>query len=471
MPLSQPGTLDGAATRADGGASVTDFATATTAAVTVTHTRRAAAARWWRSAVHGVKPRAIGFIGRLVVRGVQRDLRHCFDASLVDQEANRLAQRFMQRYRQADEGGRLALLQSVANESARHDFESKRFVDYLDSPRIRFFKRFSTSPDGLEFLVRLRADMLRQSSRIVGLVRLEEDLASLFGIWFDVGFLELRRITWDSPASLLEKLMRYEAVHPITSWNDLRRRLAEDRQCYAFFHPRMDQEPLIFVEVALVDQLSQDIGSLLDEAASIVEETRRRWAVFYSISNTQFGLRGVSFGNFLLKRAIARVQGDFPRLERFATLSPIPGLAAWVGALSAEKAERILGTERALLLGKENGGPMSLEGQDLSQWLSQIEEPQPPKSARREIGLRLAAFYLVREQRNGQPRDPVARFHFGNGAQIERLNWRADASEKAQRESFGIMVNYRYVVTDLDENLARARTGTPRSSRAIAQLL
>lgn len=453
-PLSHPGPLDG-----------------TTVAAPVTPNRRAAAVKWWRSAVRGAKPRAISVIGRLMAHGVQRDLRHCFSASLVDREANRLALRFMRRYRQVDEGGRLALLQSVANESARHDFEGKRFVDYLDSPRIRFFKRFSAAPDGLEFLVHLRADLFRQSSRIGGLGRLEEDLASLFGIWFDVGFLELRRVTWDSPASLLEKLMRYEAVHPITSWNDLRRRLADDRRCYAFFHPRMDQEPLIFVEVALVDQLSQDIGRLLDETASIVHESHRRWAVFYSISNTQFGLRGVSFGNFLLKRAIARVQEDFPRVERFATLSPVPGLAAWVGSLKTDDTQRILGTHCTLLLGEGNGGPRSLNGRDLSQWLSHMEEPPPQKSARREIGLRLAAFYLVREQRNGQPRDPVARFHFGNGAQIDRLNWRADASEKARRESFGIMVNYRYVVTDLDENLARVCTGAPRASRAIAHLL
>jgi len=459
--LSHTGTLDGALGHEKGG----DTSAAEFAAVTADKTRPLVA-KWWRSA----KRQASSLICAITVRGVQRDLRHCFVASLVDQEANRVALRFMRRYRQGDDRTRSALLQFVANESARHDFDGKAFVDYLDSPRIRFFKRFNTSPDGLEFLVGLRADFLRQASRVDGLGRLEEDLGSLFGIWFDVGFLELRRITWDSPASLLEKLMRYEAVHRITSWNDLRRRLDEDRQCYAFFHPRMDQEPLIFVEVALTEHLTENVQELIDENAPFVEATHRRWAVFYSISNTQFGLRGVSFGNFLLKRAIARVQSEFPRLERFATLSPIPGLASWVDSLKCEDVERILGKERVRTLAEAQIGPGSPAGSDLSKWLSQEDDPTQ-KSSRREIGLRLAAFYLVRERRNGQPCDPVARFHFGNGAQIERLNWRADCSEKAKRESFGIMVNYRYVVPALDENLARARQGEPRSSRAVARLL
>jgi malonyl-CoA decarboxylase len=265
--------------------------------------------------------------------------------------------------------------------------------------------------------------------------------------------------------------MRYEAVHEIASWNDLRNRLDSDRQCYAFFHPQLPNEPLIFVEIALLEHLAGDVGELLDEHAPLENLEKVRWAVFYSISNTQPGLRGVSFGNFLLKRVIEAVRERFPKLERFATLSPMPGFADWVKQRVAEEIAGIIGMRLVRQLSELPGGPLSLAGGDVAAWLGFDGERSETLAARRELGERLAAHYLARSFQNRQPFDSVARFHLGNGARIERINWRADRSEKGMRESFGMMVNYRYVVADLDENLIHLQSGEPRVGRAVGRYL
>lgn len=401
-----------------------------------------------------------------------RDLEHCFDAPLTDVNASARAREFMLRYLAADASARLVLLEAVAHEAARHEAARHEahgdLAQLMESAGVRFLKRFNLLDGGLGFLVSFRADMLRQRKTVTGLDGLTADLGSLFSAWFDVGFLELRAITWDSPASLLEKLMRYEAVHPIKSWSDLRNRLDGDRLCYAFFHPRLPDEPLIFVEIALVEELSDRIGTLLDEAAPRADSARARWAVFYSISNTQFGLRGVSFGNFLLKRVIEAVRQRFPKLESFATLSPIPGFAAWARALVGADVERMLPSRLVRQLREEAALSGSLSGSTIAAWL---EDETLQSALQRETGERLAAHFLARAFGPEGPLDPVARFHLGNGARIERLNWRADQSHKAHRDSFGMMVNYRYVVGDLDDNRARLANGTPRVGRAVARLL
>lgn len=336
---------------------------------------------------------------------------------------------------------------------------------------MRFLKRFNALPDGLPFLVRWRADMLEHRAVLPGLAALEEDLGSLFSTWFDVGLLELHPITWDSPASLLEKLMRYEAVHEISSWADLRNRLDSDRRCYAFFHPRMPREPLIFVEVAFVPEMAADVHSLLDEKAPLEDLRRVRWAIFYSISNTQPGLRGVSFGNFLLKRVIDELQVDFPKLRNFATLSPIPGFNDWLKSLSTLALVQVLGPKRAKLLGQEGAPAPDVSGAQMVAWLQASAERKGAQASQRSLGEALAAYYLARETVRGQPRDPVARFHLGNGARVERINWHADLSKKGAKQSCGMMVNYLYESDELDANLQRLIDGEPALGRAVARLL
>ena len=303
----------------------------------------------------------------------------------------------------------------------------------LRSARIRILTQFNALPQGIKFLVDLRADLLRFLDKDEELAVLDRELESRLTAWFDVGFLELQRITWHSPASLLEKLIQYEAVHEIRSWSDLRNRLGSDRRLYAFFHPRMPAEPLIFVEVALTKELSGNIQALLDEHAPVLETERADTAIFYSISNTQAGLRGVSFGNFLLKRVIDDLKRDFPQLKTFATLSPLPQFCAWLKRT-----------------------PEALEGLGLT--LAQLQSGDWARDKALARRLRdpleqLAARYLYAARQNGRPFDPVARFHLGNGARIERIDFLADVSAKGFRQSCGLMVNYLYDPGEIEQNV------------------
>ncbi len=300
----------------------------------------------------------------------------------------------------------------------------------------------------------LRADLLHFLEGDPELSVLDRELQARLTAWFDVGFLELHRITWKSPAFLLEKLIEYEAVHEIRSWNDLRNRLEADRRCYAFFHPRMPTEPLIFVEVALTRKLAGNIQALLDEAAPVLDAHKADTAIFYSISNTQKGLRGISFGNFLLKRVIDDLKRDLPRLNTFATLSPVPELRAW-----AEANPRIIGDSVAPkemeTIAVAAGKP--LDGAGIAALLAAGDWMSSRKlaAALRDPVLRLAAKYLLEAKQEGRPADPVARFHLGNGARMERLNWMADLSPKGLRRSFGLMVNYLYDPEAIEENVER----------------
>jgi len=317
-------------------------------------------------------------------------------------------------------------------------------------------------PDGLPFLLELRTDMLAWRAKIPALQGLDGDLEGLLSNWFDVGLLEMRRITWDSPASLLEKLIIYEAVHEIASWTDLRNRLDSDRRCYAFFHPRMPNEPLIFVEVAFCADMAGNVQSLLDEGAPMENLDKARWAIFYSISNTQQGLRGVSFGNFLLKRVIEELNGELPKIKRFATLSPIPGFCDWVRKRGAE--------DLAAIVRKEKAGLDAATGAQVLAAIQQAVDDEAAPPAVQAVAMRLAARYLV-ERKGSLPLDSVARFHLGNGARIERLNWKADTSRKGRAQSCGMMVNYVYELDALDDNLARLGEGKPETSRGVARLL
>ena len=317
------------------------------------------------------------------------------------------------------------------------------------SPRRRLLQRFSVFPEGIQFLVNMRAEILPSLKSDKRLLALDAEMEYMFSTWFDVGFLELRRISWDSPASLIEKLIKYEAVHDIKSWADVKNRLDSDRRCYGFFHPRMPNEPLIFVEVALLHDIASSILPLLDESADAEDLNKSTTAIFYSISNTQAGLRGVSFGDSLIKNVVETLKVEFPRLKTFATLSPIPGFRAWLAKNAATMLEQL--DEKALLkLGKAVGfQPPTAEHFMFA--LDKILELDA-KSPVAQILQGCAAHYLGREMRDGEPVDPVARFHLGNGARIERLNWAGDPSAKGLKQSYGLMVNYLYDLKRLDKH-------------------
>jgi malonyl-CoA decarboxylase len=299
------------------------------------------------------------------------------------------------------------------------------------SPRRRLLQRFSAHPQGIRFLVDLRAELQAALRNDARLQALDVEMEYMFSTWFDVGFLELRRISWDSPASLIEKLIRYEAVHDVRGWNDMKNRLDSDRRCYGFFHPSLPGEPLIFVEVALVNEIASSITPLLDESAAPVDLARATTAIFYSISNTQAGLKGVSFGDALIKRVVETLKAEFPRLRTFATLSPIPGLRAWLG----------------------KHAPPEL----LKAWERHTE--LDAKAPERAALLGWAARYLGHEMADGKPLDAVARFHLGNGARVEHIHWGADPSPKGQKQSFGLMVNYLYDLRRLDKHRAMLAAG------------
>lgn len=322
----------------------------------------------------------------------------------------------------------------------------------MRSTRLRILTQFNALPQGVKFLVDLRANLLSYLKEDPELKALDRELENRLTAWFDVGFLELHRLTWHTPAALLEKLIDYEAVHEIRSWTDLKNRLDSDRRCYAFFHPRMPDEPLIFVEVALINHLADSVQHLLDEAAPTADPLRADTAIFYSISNTQVGLRGVSFGNFLLKRVIEDLKRDFPRLKTFATLSPLPGLRVWADRNPELFAGAFTEGELKKIAKLADIEPTAAA---LQAYLPQGDWGTKPRLARLlEPGLtRVAARYLMHCKRGDRPADPVARFHLGNGARVERLNFLADTAPKGFKQSYGMMVNYLYDPDDLEENV------------------
>lgn len=387
---------------------------------------------------------------------VPSETRTLFSALLTDVAANRLAKEWSARYIAAEAKERRALLAALVQASAELQPRSDQGV--------RLFRRLYAQADSLQLLVDMRADMLRWRNQIAGLGVLERELEGLLSNWFDVGMLEVRAINWDSPASLLEKLIQYEAVHEIHSWGELRHRVAKHRRCYAFFHPRMNDVPLIFVEVAFAATMSDNVQSLLDPEIPADDPAKARWAIFYSISNTQSGLRGISFGSFLLKRVIDQLLAELPKLKFFATLSPIPGFTEWLGKQDGKDIH-------ALLHDKADRQQAESDPQAGLKWVDKLRSAavKDASDAISRSGLRLAAHYL-KTFKNDVLLDPVARFHLGNGARIERLNWAADSSEKGLAQSCGMMVNYVYELGQLDDNLAQLATGKPKTGTNLRWL-
>lgn len=413
-------------------------------------------------------------------KGVERlraQLRECAAGQGGEVSARGRAAKLAETYLQLDDAGRQQFLRLIAVEFGPQPKEvAAAHAAYqqavgtpeqwkaeaalraaMRSARIRILTQFNAITQGVKFLVDLRADLLRFLDSDRELAVLDRELESRLSAWFDVGFLELQRLTWHSPAALLEKLIEYEAVHEIQSWHDLKNRLDADRRLYAFFHPRMPAEPLIFVEVALTDHLAGNVQELLDVNAPLFDQKKADTAIFYSISSTQTGLRGVSFGNFLLKRVIDDLTRDFPKLDQFATLSPIPGLVSWLRK-NPQNLTRF-------------GLEASLEDLIQGAWAADKAKAR----ALREPLCRLAAYYLAEAKRGAGacplPYDSVARFHLGNGAQIERLNYLADTSTKGFAQSLGMMVNYRYELEALESNLeAFAGQGRVAMSSAVRRL-
>jgi malonyl-CoA decarboxylase len=335
------------------------------------------------------------------------------------------------------------------------------------SPRTRLLQRFSVFPEGMQFLVDMRAELLPYLKSDKRLLALDAELENLFSTWFDVAFLELRRISWDSPASMVEKLIKYEAVHAIKGWADVKNRLDSDRRCYGFFHARLPDVPLIFVEVALGVEIASDIMPLLDELAAPSDLKKATTAICYSISNTQVGLHGVSFGDSLIKRVVETLKEEFPKLKTFATLSPIPGFRSWLGKNAAAMLSTLGDKERSAL-GRAIGVEPPTEGLFLSAAEDALALPE--KSPVRLMLMQCAAHYLGQILQEGKPIDPVARFHLGNGARIERINWAGDRSPKGLKQSYGLMVNYLYDLKRLDKHRALLARGKIPASASIEDL-
>lgn len=387
-----------------------------------------------------------------------------------------LAGELLGAYRAAGAEERAAFLGAVA-EDLGPDAErvDSAVADYLAAPAsqtiaalrraaeprwLELIRRLNLAAGATGELVRMREDLLRNLPHHPGMRALDGDFADLFRAWFNGGFLVLRRIDWTTPAAILDRIIRYEAVHAIRSWDDLRRRIEpRDRRCFAFFHPRLADDPLIFVEVALTVRTPDAIGPLLAEHRDSIEPARATTAVFYSISNCQPGLRGVSFGSFLIKQVVEALRRELPSLRRFVTLSPVPGFMTWL------RQEREANASTFLTLEDRT----ALAALERAHWHAQ---PGVAAALRPTLLAAAAHYLLVARSSVGRLIDPVARFHLGNGARLERINWLGDVSSKGLAQSGGLMVNYLYDPAQIVRNHeAFVKASKVVSSRAIRRLL
>ncbi|MBO0716453.1 MAG: malonyl-CoA decarboxylase, partial [Rhizobiales bacterium] len=367
-----------------------------------------------------------------------------------------LAREILSRYAELTTGPRIAFFEALASRfgpdrnrlsaaasawlTAPSDAAASKVHRASEPRRLELFRRLNLAPGGTAALVRMREQLLDAMDHRDDLAVVDNDFVHLFSSWFNRGFLVLRRIDWSTSASILEKIIRYEAVHEIRDWADLRRRIdPPDRRCYAFFHPALVDEPLIFVEVALTRAIPGAIAPILSDRRDPVEPKRATTAVFYSITNCQRGLSGVTFGHFLIKQVVEEVSRDIPSVGAFVTLSPAPNFAEWLNR------ERAKSTSAAL----DDHDREALAALDTDGWW---RAPDVAERMREPL-LRAAAWYYLRA-RNGRslPVDAVARFHLGNGARLERLNWLADTSERALKQSYGLMVNYLYDLDYIERN-------------------
>ena len=420
----------------------------------------------WRDMAAGVSPEGD--------QSIAAQMRACLDARGGEVSARNRAAKLAQAYLLLNEEGRTAFLHTLAsfdsdsgsvakaydkisatNDPAERATATAALRRALEPPRTRLLTQFTTIPDGMKFLVDLRATLLERVKGDLFLAALDSDLRALLANWFDVGFLELQRIDWSSPALLLERLVGYEAVHEIRSWSDLKNRLDSDRRCYALFHPRMPAEPLIFVEVALVRGLAGSVQKLLDKKAPLFDAKEADTAIFYSISNCQRGLAGISFGNFLIKRVVSVLGSEYRAIKTFATLSPMPGFRRWLDAKLKAGEPNLLSTEEATaVLSLFTAKPKPANGTEaLATLLARRGWARDGAvvKALEPVMVRLGARYLLGESHGKRALDPVAHFHLTNGARVERIMMSADTSEKGVRESATLMCNYVYDPAKIEE--------------------
>lgn len=319
----------------------------------------------------------------------------------------------------------------------------------VEPARQELLRRLNRAPGGTHSIVQMRERLLGHLKAHPGLKSVDSDIQHVFSSWFNPGFLELHEITWSSPAILLEKIIKHESVHAIDGWDDLRRRLQPDRRCFAFFHPQLPGEPLIFVEVALVPTIAREIGPLLDKKALPLEEKKFKTAIFYSISNCQPGLKGVSLGNFLIKRVAEKIQHEIPSVKTFCTLSPIPGFTKWLD--STVNIDEFDLTPAKRLKVEESFKLLRAKGQAWTKTLAGGWSSQTVNDEEKAALLRLCFIYLsqVTCTREG---DAVAKFHLSNGAQLYNINWAADLSKKGVAQSSSLMVNYLYELEAVEDN-------------------
>jgi malonyl-CoA decarboxylase len=367
-----------------------------------------------------------------------------------------LAGEILEKYADLTTGPRIAFFEELASrfgpdparlqtaieawQAAPSDTTAAEVHAAAESRRQELLRRLNLAPGGTAALVRMREGLLDALGRRSDLATVDADFVHLFSSWFNRGFLVLRRIDWSTPAMILEKIIRYEAVHEITSWEELRGRIdPPDRRCYAFFHPALVDEPLIFVEVALTREIPEAVAPIFAADRKPLPPERATTAVFYSISNCQRGLAGVSFGNFLIKQVVEEISREIARLQTFVTLSPAPNFAQWL--------DRERKAEDSAALTEEDR--TALNGLDIPVWWQNPELREVIK----EPLLRAAAWYYLRARnRRGMPVDAVARFHLGNGARLERLDWLGDVTDKGLAQSYGLMVNYLYDLEDIEKN-------------------
>ena len=353
------------------------------------------------------------------------------------------------------------IAQAIARFQAKPSPDAELDLHMAAEPRRQeLIRRINLAPGGTAGLVRLREDLVFALPAHPELDVVDRDFVHLFSSWFNRGFLMLKRIDWTTPAHILEKIIRHEAVHEITGWDDLRRRIEPaDRRCFAFFHPTLIDEPLIFVEVALTDGVPAAIAPLLAADRQPIARDREKTAVFYSISNCQAGLRGVSFGNFLIKQVVEELRRELPSLGKFATLSPVPGFAKW---LAAERESQ----SPAFLTAEDRARLMAI---DASSWQSELAAVKALGPLLHEA---VAQYLLQAKAPSGKPADPVARFHLDNGARLDRVNWLGDVSPRGMASALGFMVNYLYDPAEIEKNHeAFAQSGALAASHAVKKLL
>jgi len=358
----------------------------------------------------------------------------------------------------------------AADSNARNYIRLQRVVE---SPRQELFRRLNRASEGTAAVVQMRRDLLQVLDKKPELTAVDFDMRHLLSSWFNPGFLKMHRVDWKSPAEVLEKLIQHEAVHAIDGWDDLRRRLQPDRRCFAFFHPQLPNEPLIFVEVALLPEVPAVITPLVDKKAETNDQVSQfKVAAFYSISNCEPGLRGVSMGNFLIKRVAEQLHAEFPGLKTFVTLSPIPGFMDWVAAganlgqgVPEDRLKPAIKATRDQAL-----ATLKLDSQSWAERLSAGWHPDQASEKENEALMSLASIYLGLAS-TGRDGNPVAKFHLGNGAKLHQINWAGDLSRKGLRQSAGLMVNYLYDLSSVEDNYERFANGEVIYSRAVGKLM